>query len=125
LRVLLDTHVMLWTLYQKEALGKQAVEVLAAAETQRVVSVVSLWEVAIKRRIGRLDAPDDLPSFLGDHRHEILPVNADHAWRVGELPLIHSDPFDRLLVAQAQIEGVPLITHDRALERYDIRVIRA
>ncbi len=125
MRVLLDTHVVLWTLYRKEALGQAAIDVLALPQTRRVVSVASLWEIAIKRRLGRLDAPDDLPAYLSANRHEILPVAADHAWSVGRLPPIHGDPFDRLLVAQAQIEDVPLITHDRLLERYDIRVIRA
>ena len=125
MRVLLDTHVVLWTLGQPETLGKAAFDILSSRDTMRVVSVVSLWEVAIKRRLGRLHAPDDFPEFLSANRHEILPVGASHAWRVGELPLLHRDPFDRLLIAQAQVEGVPLITHDRTLERYDIRIIRA
>jgi PIN domain nuclease of toxin-antitoxin system len=125
LRVLIDTHVMLWTLDRTDMVGKAAFGVLASRETRRVVSVVSLWEVAIKRRLGKLSAPDDLPTFLATRRNEILSVGPDHAWRVGDLPPIHGDPFDRLLVAQAQIERIPIITHDRILERYDVEVIRA
>jgi PIN domain nuclease of toxin-antitoxin system len=124
-RVLLDTHVVLWTLDEPDILGRAAFEILRSPETLRVVSVASLWEIAIKRAIGRLEAPEDLPDFLMKHRHEILPISAGHAWRVGRLPTIHGDPFDRLLVAQAQAEGIPLITHDRQLEDYDVRIIRA
>ena len=100
-------------------------DILGDPETRRVVSVASLWEIAIKRAIGRLTAPDDLPEYLVQTRHEILPISIDHAWSVGGLPTFHGDPFDRLLVAQAQVENIPLITHDRQLERYDVRIIRA
>ena len=123
--MLLDTHVVLWSLLEPDLLGRDAVEALRSRDTERVVSVATLWEIAIKRAAGRLVAPDSLPAFLVDKRHEILPVLADHAWRVSALPMEHGDPFDRLLVAQAQVEGIPLVTHDRQLERYDVRIIRA
>ena len=116
---------MLWSLFDPEQLGQAAVRVLSSPETERVVSVATLWEIAIKRAAGRLNAPADLPNFLAAKRHEFLPVQAHHAWRVGALPLLHGDPFDRLLVAQAQVEDIPLVTHDRQLERYDVRIIRA
>ena len=125
MRVLLDTHVVLWTLSEPDMIGQAALDVLVSPETQRVVSVTSLWEIAIKRAVGRLQAPDDLPDFLVRNRHEILPIAAAHAWRVGRLPRIPGDPFDRLLVAQAQSEDIPLITHNRLLEKYDVRIIRA
>jgi PIN domain nuclease of toxin-antitoxin system len=124
-RVLLDTHVVLWSLFEPERLARDAVHVLSSPDTERVVSVATLWEIAIKRAAGRLVAPDDLPDFLSGTRHEFLPVLADHAWRVAALPMAHGDPFDRLLVAQAQVEGLPLVTHDRQLDRYDVRIIRA
>ena len=125
MRVLLDTHVVLWTLSAPDTISQAALDVLISPQTQRVVSVTSLWEIAIKRAVGRLQAPDDLPDFLARNRHEILPIAAAHAWRVGRLPTIHGDPFDRLLVAQAQAEDIPLITHDRRLEKYDVRIIWA
>lgn len=125
MRVLLDTHVILWTLAKSESLRSEALEVLRAPETIRVVSVASLWEIAIKRAIGRLTAPEDLPDFLQRTGHEFLTVTVRHAWAVSKLTQFHGDPFDRLLVAQAQIEDIPLITHDRQLERYDVRIIRA
>ncbi len=125
MRVLLDTHVILWTLTTSGSIRSEARDVLGATDTRRVVSVASLWEIAIKRAIGRLSAPEDLPEYLARTRHEILPVSAAHAWSVSGLPPHHRDPFDRLLVAQAIAEDIPLITHDRQLERYDVRIIRA
>ena len=125
MRVLLDTHVILWALTTSGSIGAEARAVLGDPATFRVVSVASLWEIAIKRSIGRLSAPEDLPEFLAATRHEILPVTAAHAWAVSGLPSVHGDPFDRLLVAQAIAENIPLITHDRQLERYDVRIIRA
>lgn len=125
MRVLLDTHVLLWSIDDPDRIGREAQRAFRTEVTQVVVSVVNLWEVAIKRRLGHLDAPENLPQVVADLGHQILDVGAEHAWHVRTLPLHHGDPFDRLLVAQAQIEDIPLITHDRVLERYDIRVIRA
>ena len=93
--------------------------------TEIVVSVVNLWEIAIKRRTGDLDAPDDLPDIVHRLGHRVLDIDERHAWHVRNLPSHHGDPFDRLLVAQAQIEDLALVTHDRTLERYDVRIIRA
>jgi PIN domain nuclease of toxin-antitoxin system len=125
LRVLLDTHVLLWSLDEPDRIGRAAQLAFRTEVTKVVVSVISLWEIAIKRRLGHLDAPENLPQVVVGMGHQILDVGADHAWRVRTLPRHHGDPFDRLLVAQAQIEDLPLVTHDRILERYDIKVIRA
>lgn len=123
--MLLDSHVVLWTLEAPERLGPDAVRALANPATRRVVSTATLWELAIKSASGRLQVQADLPELLRCRAHEFLDVTAAHAWSVRQLPLVHGDPFDRLLVAQAQVEDLPLITHDRQLERYNIRVIRA
>ena len=123
--MLLDTHVLLWSLQQPERLSRTVLDIFRDADTTIVVSVVILWEVAIKTAVGKLQAPANLPDHVLSLGHEILPVDARHAWRVQTLPLHHHDPFDRVLAAQAQIEDLPLITHDRLLERYDIRIIRA
>jgi PIN domain nuclease of toxin-antitoxin system len=122
---LIDTHVLLWSFLTPERIRGPARELFREGEADLVVSVASLWEVAIKTSVGRLDAPADLPTHVVNVGHEILPIDERHAWRVQSLPFHHHDPFDRLLVAQAQIEDIPLITHDRILERYDIKVIRA
>jgi PIN domain nuclease of toxin-antitoxin system len=125
LRVLLDTHVLLWSLEEPTRIGAPAKAAFRDTVTEIVVSVVNFWEIAIKRRLGDLNAPDDLPDRVHRLGHRVLNVEEQHAWHVRSLPLYHGDPFDRLLVAQAQIEDLTLVTHDRILERYDVRIIRA
>ena len=88
-----------------------------------MISAVVVWEVAIKRRLGKLDAPDNLLEQLERSGVDMLPITARHADRVGKLPLHHRDPFDRLLVAQAKIEGLSLITADGQLSRYGIKIV--
>jgi PIN domain nuclease of toxin-antitoxin system len=84
------------------------------------VSAVSVWEIAIKRAMGKLEAPDDVPERIDDAGFERLPVGFDHAEQVGTLPLHHGDPFDRLLIAQALVEGATLVTSDRRIQAYDV-----
>jgi PIN domain nuclease of toxin-antitoxin system len=124
-RVLVDTHVLLWMLQDPNHIAPEAAEVLKAEDTAIVVSVVSIWEIAIKRAAGKLNVPEDLPDRLRRLGHETLGLNADHAWRAGALPPHHRDPFDRALVAQALVEDLPLITHDQNLFAYEARIIRA
>jgi PIN domain nuclease of toxin-antitoxin system len=123
--VLLDTHVLLWSLAEPERLGAAAAEAFRVRITASVVSAVSLWEIAIKRAAGKLTAPDDFPDLIRGVGHEILPIRAEHAWRAGALAPHHRDPFDRLLVAQAELEDLTLVTHDRALAPYGVRVVWA
>ncbi|HEY3697534.1 type II toxin-antitoxin system VapC family toxin [Phenylobacterium sp.] len=123
--MLLDTHVLLWSFAEPERLGTEAAEAFRSLVTATVVSAASLWEIAIKRAAGRLAAPDDFPDIVRTIGHEILPIRAEHAWRAGALPPHHRDPFDRLLVAQAEVENLTLMTHDRALAPYGIKVIWA
>jgi PIN domain nuclease of toxin-antitoxin system len=125
LRVLLDTHVLIWSLEEPERIGPEARAAFRDEVTEVVVSAVNLWEIAIKRGLGRLTAPDNFPDLVGEMGHRILDIRADHAWRVRTLPLHHRDPFDRILVAQAQVEDLTLITHDEQLLAYDVRIIRA
>jgi PIN domain nuclease of toxin-antitoxin system len=125
LRLLLDTHVLLWSLDEPERLGPDAAAALREPGLATVISVATLWEIAIKRTLGQLRAPENLPELLLRMGHELLDIRVEHAWRVQALPPHHRDPFDRLLVAQAQVENLALVTHDRQIERYDLRVIRA
>ncbi|MET0271844.1 MAG: type II toxin-antitoxin system VapC family toxin [Phenylobacterium sp.] len=125
MRVLLDTHLVLWTLLDPQLIVGEAANILKDAGTSPVISVASLWEIAIKRATGKLSMPDDFPERVHKLGREVLPIMQDHAWRAGALPPHHGDPFDRLLVAQAQVEDIPLVTHDRHLERYDVRIIWA
>lgn len=125
MKILLDSHVLLWSLRDPLRIKASTRAVMADPDTSFVISVATVWELAIKQSLGHLTAPPDLPERIRQIGHEILPVNPEHAWQVRLLPPHHKDPFDRLLVAQAQVEGLPLVTHDHALERYDVAIIRA
>lgn len=93
------------------------------ADTQLLVSVVSVWEIAIKRAIGKLTAPEDLLVRIDKTGAEMLTITARHANATGELPLHHRDPFDRLLIAQAKLEGCAIVTHDHAFAAYGVPVV--
>jgi PIN domain nuclease of toxin-antitoxin system len=104
-------------------ISKKALAALGSAGMDPVVSAVTIWEVAIKRRLGKLEAPGDLLSQLEGAGIELLPISARHADLVATLPPHHRDPFDRLLVAQATLEGIGLVSDDEALRRYDIEIV--
>jgi PIN domain nuclease of toxin-antitoxin system len=106
-----------------ESISETAQEAIASEGDRVVVSTVVVWEVAIKRHLGKLDAPPDLLTQLEGSGVDLLPVTARHADRVGSLPPHHRDPFDRLLVAQADIEGLRLVTADSNLDRYGIDIV--
>lgn len=90
-----------------------------------LVSAVSAWEITIKKALGRLDAPDDLPEQLSRRRFEVLDVTLTHALAVGDLPAHHADPFDRLLIAQARTDQLTLVTRDERIHRYDLATLEA
>jgi PIN domain nuclease of toxin-antitoxin system len=122
-KVLLDTHILLWWLAANPDLPQRAAEVIADADTYVIVSAATAWEIAIKRAAGRLDAPDDLLDALEANNFESLAITTIHALAAGKLPLHHSDPFDRMLIAQSRIEGLTLITVDRRFSDYDIELL--
>lgn len=123
MRVLLDTHVLLWAKAQPERLSAMAREVIVDRETQPVFSVVSLWEVVITSAASKgefvVDA-DQLRWELLQDGFEELEITAPHVLEVGRLPVLHGDPFDRLLVAQARVEGLTIMTADRAITAYPV-----
>lgn len=94
-----------------------------AEQSDVLISAVVIWEVAIKRRLGKLDAPDDLLDQLEKAGVDLLPITPRHADRVGTLPLHHRDPFDRLLIAQADCDGLALVTADGEFQRYGVKVV--
>lgn len=108
---------------ETDRLGQGAAKTIAAGKTPILISAVVVWEVAIKRRLGKLDAPADLLERLERAGVDLLPITARHADRVGTLPMHHRDPFDRLLIAQAEVEGFALVTGDEAIGGYDVQVI--
>ncbi len=121
---LLDTHVLLWWLAGTD-MSTEAEHVIGDAANTVYLSSASAWEISIKRAKGRLTVPDDLLALVAEAGIEILTVRWSHAWASGELPAIHQDPFDRLLVAQAQVEGLTLVTADALLADYGVPLIRA
>lgn len=121
--LLVDTHVVLWHVLDDARLGPGPTALIEAEDAEVLVSIASLWEIAIQKALGKLGAPDDLPARLPDLGFGLLAIEAEHAWAVRELPHHHGDPFDRLLIAQAQVERLPLITSDPAFTSYDVKTI--
>lgn len=119
-RLLLDTHTVLWWLADDPALSDAACEEIADPANEPLVSAASIWEIAIKRSLGKLTAPDELPDRISEQQLGWLAVEPAHAWQVRELPLHHRDPFDRILIAQALVERLPIVTRDSHFDDYDI-----
>ena len=109
-RFLLDTHVLLWSLSQPEHLHPDARDTIRGAQNQVFVSTVTVWEIAIKSALGKLTVPDDLETQLRLNRFDILNITLAHARAIEHLPLLHRDPFDRMLIVQAQHERHALNT---------------
>ena len=123
MKLLLDTHAALWWLADDERLGRDAARQLSDESNRVLLSAAVVWEVAIKRSLGKLDAPEDLTATLLGAGAQPLPVTLDHAAAVEKLPWHHRDPFDRLLIAQALTEGASLISRDEPLGSYGVSVI--
>lgn len=127
MRYLLDTHCWLWMQTEPERLAAKGRRLLQDPETDVLFSAATAWEIAIKFALGKLRLPAPPVAFvaraLAEDRLATLPISHDHALRAGELPAHHRDPFDRLLIAQAQIEGLTLLTADRRFAQYDVTVL--
>lgn len=119
--LLLDTHVLIWWRSAPERLPDDLKEEVATSPVV-LVSVASVWEAAIKLALGRLQLPESLSAGVRRSGFDDLPITSAHAEHAAQLPRHHTDPFDRLLVAQAQLEGLELVTHDRVLTQYDVPV---
>lgn len=122
--LLLDTHVVLSWLADDPALSDE-IKVRLDHEPDVCISPTTIWEVAIKQAIGKLKEPADLPERIRDIGFKELPITSAHAIAAGQLPLIHRDPFDRMLVAQAQCEDLTLVTRDVHCQKYDVSVLPA
>ena len=123
MRVLLDSHVLLWWLGDDGRLVGAAREVIAGAD-EVVVSAASVWEIGIKRALGRLTAPDDLPEQVEASGFTAWSMTVDDARAAANLPRHHGDPFDRMLVAQARERGAVLMSADRIMRDYDVELYR-
>lgn len=129
MRILVDTHCWLWALAQPKALNAEAARLLGDASTEVVFSAASTWEIAIKASLGKVTLPKSsevsIFDVLESQPMTSLPVYQSHAQRVATLPPHHRDPFDRLLIAQAQIERLPILTADEQFLSYDVEIIWA
>lgn len=127
MRILLDTHVFLWAAVSDSRLSPRAKPVLASKDVQLWLSVASLWETTIKFQIGKLKLPTRVEDFIERQISEteiaILPISPNHVRTLSTIPLLHRDPFDRMLVAQSIAERLPLMSADKAISRYPVEVI--
>ena len=124
MRLLLDTHALLWWLAD-EALTAQARDAIADPANLVVVSAASAWEISIKKALGKLAAPDDLEQQLQAGGLAPLPISIAHGVAAGQLPRHHEDPFDRMLIAQAFAEGLTIMTRDKRFDDYGVALLPA
>lgn len=122
LRLLLDTHILVWWLADVPPVAERLLEYITRAETV-VVSAASVWEIEIKRACGKLEAPGDVDKAIEFNGFRPLSMTVTHCMLAGQLPAAHADPFDRMLVAQAHLEGLTLVTRDRKLVEYGVPIL--
>lgn len=129
MKILLDTHAWLWAVAAPERLGPRARKLLEDGGNVRMLSAASSWEIAIKCALGKLKLPESprlfVPKRMARDGIAGLPVEHRHALEVADLPDHHRDPFDRMLIAQARVERLPILTHDAVFKRYRVEVLRA
>ena len=122
MRFLLDTNAFLWWRDESSRLSERAREQIGNPDNEIAVSIVSLWEITVKRGIGKLRFLEDFEQVMAEEKFDLLPVAYMHLRALESLPLTHRDPFDRLLVAQSIAEKLPVITNDRAFALYDVKI---
>jgi PIN domain nuclease of toxin-antitoxin system len=127
MKVLVDTHTFIWDLEANPRSSRKAIEMLRSDSSQLIFSLVSLWEIAIKIKIGKLNTIGSSVAYIRDemdaYSMELLPIRYEHILQLETLPARHGDPFDRLLIAQAIHESLPILTHDEVFARYPVKVI--
>jgi PIN domain nuclease of toxin-antitoxin system len=116
---------LLWWLDDNPALGDPAREAIGNSENAVFVSAINVWEIVIKKVLGKLTIPDDFKEVLAKQPFHFIDMTADHAFKVAELPLHHRDPFDRLLIAQCLVDGLTLVTGDSDIKKYDVPLLSA
>jgi len=127
MKVLLDTHAFLWWIGNDPRLSQPARESIASSSNEVFFSVASAWEMSVKARLGKLKLQADFEQFLKEHLANsgftVLPISFSHVLGLDRLPLLHRDPFDRMLISQSQCESMPLITADAQIRQYDAQVL--
>ncbi len=129
MNVLVDTHVWIWSLASPDRLSPESRSLLSSSRNVVYLSAASAWELAIKAALGKIELPEPVetyvPTRMARQGLTALPITHAHALRVSTLPPHHRDPFDRLLIAQALVERLPILTADAVFDRYDVEIIRA
>lgn len=120
MKYLLDTHIILWWLTTPEKIHKKAQKIIKDKSNSIYVSSASLWEMAIKKSIGRLTLPHNLIEIMAIENFKILPINAEESLNVADLPMHHTDPFDRLMIMQAKLNDLIIITRDAKFAEYPV-----
>jgi PIN domain nuclease of toxin-antitoxin system len=123
MKLLLDTHVLIWALSTPERIKPKVQDLLTNVDNIVLVSVASLWELQIKKSLNKISLPNDFIPQLQENGFDLLDINYKHIVILSELPLIHRDPFDRMLIAQTIYEDLSLITSDSEIIKYDVQII--
>jgi PIN domain nuclease of toxin-antitoxin system len=125
MKFLLDTHALIWAIYDQESLSTHARQILELPGHEMIVSAATAWEIATKHRLGKLPAArilaEDFISVVTRSGYTLLPISAEHALRAGQMPGDHKDPFDRMIAAQAIHEDMPLLSNDSQLDTFGVR----
>lgn len=122
-RFLLDTHIFLWWLTDDAALGNKVKAKIRDPRNQIFISAATAWEISIKQASGKLEAPEDLDAVVEEERFYPLPISLRHGRAAGRLPSHHRDPFDRMLIAQARLEDLILVTNDADIFKYEVQIL--
>jgi PIN domain nuclease of toxin-antitoxin system len=125
MNLLLDTHVLLWWLDDNQNLSQSARTVIADGNNLVFVSAAVIWEIQVKQALGKLKIPANFRKVLDQQGFELLDITVEHAYAVGKLPPYHRDPFDRILVAQAEVEKMTLVSRDNHIKKYKVPLINA
>ena len=125
MNLLLDTHVLLWWLDDHPNLTSRTKTSIADGQNLIFISAAVIWEIQIKHAIGKLIIPANFRKVLDQENFEFLDIIVEHAFAIADLPLHHRDPFDRILIAQAKVEGMTIVTHDKHFKKYKISIINA
>ena len=123
MKLLLDTHTFIWWQEESNTVPIRVKRLIKNPKNSIYFSVVVAWEIAIKKSLGKLKTPEDVKEAIAENRFLTLPITIDHALAVQHLPHHHKDPFDRLLIAQAKIENLTLVSRDAHFKRYDVETV--
>ncbi len=123
MNLLLDTHILLWWLDDNPLLNDKARDAISDTDNLIVVSAASIWEIRIKQALGKLEITPDYYDVIKGQGFEMLSITTDHAFAAGDLPAHHRDPFDRIMIAQAEQESLTIVTHDAVFKKYRIPVL--